>query len=316
MNPYLLAAIIILGVIALFFIVTFLITLVIFKKAFGRAKELPPNSVEIYKDYFTEMQKAVDWFEGLNPEKVSITSFDGLKLHADLLIKPNARATVILMHGYHGRAKYDFSLVLPFFYEKGFNILLPDQRAHGKSEGKYLTFGTFESVDCLYWAKYIASRFNGLPIDLHGVSMGGSTVMMTARFDDLPSEVKCITSDCGFTSPDAIISNVRKIMHLPFFPFQHYVRFLAKHVAKFDLCEVDTTKILCNNKLPLFLLHGEKDTFVPTEMSLLNNEISASENKRLLIIKDATHAMSYVLEPQTVEAAFYEFFDQVIPWNN
>ncbi len=313
MNPYLLTALIILGILLLFFAVCFVITFFIFKSAFGRAKELPPNSVEIYSAHLDNMQKAVDWFEGLNPEHLTIKSFDNLTLHADLAIHPEAKATVILMHGYHGRAKYDFSLVLEYFYNKKYNVLVPDQRAHGKSEGKYLTFGTFESVDCLFWAKYVANRFKGLPIDLHGVSMGGATVMMTARFEDLPKEVKCITSDCGFTSPDEIIANVRRIMHLPAFPFQYYVRFLAKKLAKFDLKEVNTKQILNKSKLPLFLLHGGADTFVPTKMTYENDSISASEFKRLLIIEDAGHALSYVKEPEKVKCAFDEFLDTVIP---
>lgn len=311
MTPFEIFLLVTACVLVLAFATCFLITILIFKKAFGRANKVPPNAEPIYQKYFEEMQKEVDWFENSKPEQVSITSHDGLKLCADLLMRENAKGTIILMHGYHGRAKYDFSLVLRFFYEYGFNVLLPDQRAHGKSEGKYLTFGDKESHDCYDWAKYIANRFKGLPIDLHGVSMGGATVTMATRFD-LPSEVKCICSDCGFTSADQIIANVRRIMKLPAFPFQYFVRFLAKHFAKFDMCEVNTVDILSKNKLPLLLIHGGADDFVPTYMSHENYQASASENKRIVIVEGSGHAMAYVDDRQTVTNAMIEFLNSVI----
>ena len=88
------------------------------------------------------------------------------------------------MHGYHGNPYTDFGPVLEKFKNLGYSLLLPYQRTHGKSEGKYLTFGVKESKDCLYWAKYIAKRFPNRSISLHGISMGGATVAMT-RFTDI-----------------------------------------------------------------------------------------------------------------------------------
>ena len=310
MNPYLLTALIILGVLLLFFAITFIFTYLVFKKSYGRSNKTPDVSAGIYAELKDKMQVAFNWFESMNPEKITITSFDGLNLYARLLVNPEVKATIILMHGWHGNSKYDFSLVLDFFYKKGLNVLLVDQRAHGESEGDYLTFGTKESVDCLYWAKYIANRFKNLPIDLHGISMGGATVMMTLRFEDLPKEVKCVTSDCCFTSPDKIVANVRKLMHLPSFPFQYYIRFISKHVAKFDMQEVDTTKILCNNRLPLLLIHGKADTFIPPEMSIENYNVSASVSKSILLVDDAGHGLSYVKDPKKVEDALEKFINK------
>ncbi len=303
--------VIIASVIVSLFLITFIITLIIFKKAFGRGKGSMAEGNELYKDYIAEMKEGGEYFLSLNPEHVYITSFDNLKLHALFYDHPNSKGTIILMHGYHGKGLCDFGPVFKPFIEKGYSILLPDQRAHGQSEGKYLTFGVFESEDCLYWARFIAEKFPNRPISLHGVSMGGATVCMASNLN-LPSEVKLIVDDCGYTSPYAIVSSVRKSMKLPRFPFQLYVGILTKVFAKFSLKQKDSAICVSQCKLPQLFIHGGSDRLIPVEMGKEIYSKSTAIDKRIAIEESADHALAYMKNKQKILIDINYFYDKYV----
>ena len=298
-------------VVAGLFLLTFIPTVIIFKKSFGRGKDPIIDNNPLYKDYIPQMNEGSNYFLSLNPEHLYIKSFDNLKLHAYFYEHPNAKGTIILMHGYHGKGLCDFGPVFKFFIEKGYSILLPDQRAHGESEGKYLTFGVFESEDCLAWAKLIAKKFPNRPISLHGVSMGGATVCMTSNLD-LPNEVKLIVDDCGYTSPKEIISSVRKNMKLPAFPFQLYVSFLTKTLAKFSLTQKDSAKCVSECKLPQLFIHGGSDELIPIEMGKQIFASSSAIDKRIAVEESAGHALAYMKNKEKISIDIDYFYDKYV----
>ncbi len=294
----------------LFIAVCFIFTYVIFKKAFGRSETSITENNPLYEKYIPMMKEGANYFFSLNPEEVCVTSYDNLKLYGLFYENPNSKGTVIFMHGYHGNPYTDFGPVLKKFKDLGYSLLLPYQRTHGKSEGKYITFGIKESKDCVVWAKYIAKRFPNRSIALHGISMGGATVAMASSQKDLPKEVKLITNDCGFTSPDAIISSVRKSMRLPFFPFQPIVRLYAKMFAKFSLTENCASKCYENSKIPALFIHGEEDDFVPYFMGVQNYEKSNSSDKLMISVKGAGHGLAYITEPDIVTKELTNFYNK------
>lgn len=107
---------------------------------------------------------------------------------------------VIAVHGYRGNAIRDFAGSARFYHDMGYNLLMIHDRAHGDSEGKWIGFGWKDKEDIRRWCEYLVDRAQGnTQIALLGVSMGGAAVMM-ASGDDLPSQVKCIIEDCGYSS--------------------------------------------------------------------------------------------------------------------
>ncbi len=294
---------------ALFMIVSFVLAYIIFKKAFRRSEKTASATNSIYKDYQDLMAEGADYFFSLNPEEVWITSHDNLKLCGMFYENPISRGTIIFMHGYHGNPTTDFGPVLKHFHDMGFSLLLPYQRSHGKSEGEYLTFGVKESKDCLAWANYVAGEYPGRSIALHGISMGGATVGMASCLD-LPKEVKLIANDCGFTSPDAIISSVRKTMKLPYFPFQLIVRLYAKVFAKFSLTENDASKCYEKSELPALFIHGEADDFVPYSMGDENYQKSKATYKTMVSVKNAGHGLAYIKDPERVTKELTDFYNK------
>jgi len=292
------------------------VTVFFFYFAHGRnfpdLASLVPQDNPVFQSYMELEARGRTWLETQETEQVSVTSYDGLQLQAVYAPAENAKACVILMHGYRSNGLRDFGGLLSFYGEKGYSVLLVDQRACGKSEGKYITYGVKERQDALTWAQYIHQRYDGqLPVILHGLSMGGATVMMAAELP-LPDSVVGIISDCGFTSPYEIMAHCsRSWFRLPPFPILDFFSLIAKPLVGIDYRDCDTRDILAESEYPLLLIHGGKDTFVPTRMSEEN--FSAAKNcKGLLIVDEATHALSYMEDPDAYEQAVSAFMDDVL----
>ena len=105
------------------------------------------------------------------------------------------------MHGYRAGGLTDFAGLYRFYHEQGYDLLVPFQRSHGPSEGKYICFGVKERYDCRDWAEYAVCRAGkDCNLYLSGISMGCATVLMAAGLP-LPSNVRAMIGDCAFTSP-------------------------------------------------------------------------------------------------------------------
>ena len=191
----------------------------------------------------------------------------------------------------------EFGLVLDFYHNYGLNILLPDQRAHGKSEGKVITFGVKESQDVATWIAWHNETQGDCPMILSGLSMGASTMLYLADAD-LPGNVKGIIADCGFTSPWEIISSVfRRVTHLPAAPSLWVAELLSRVFAGFSLRDMDTRKILKNNKLPVLIVHGTADGFVPCEMTRQGYAACTGE-KEMFLVEGAEHGLSFLVDSE------------------
>ena len=121
-------------------------------------------------------------------ENIFLPSYDGLRLHGRLLQQPGAKGTILLFHGYRSSWAIDFSIVLPYYFTLGYNLLAVDERAHGESEGTYITFGVRERHDVASWAAYAAMHFGPAhPLILDGLSMGAATVLLASDLELPPS---------------------------------------------------------------------------------------------------------------------------------
>ncbi len=273
-----------------------------------RTDEEYEQADSIWHDYGERMKEAQSWIRAHTAEHASITSFDGLKLSA-LYIPAGVekpKGTLIVFHGYHSLATVDFALEAKFLHDLGYRLLIPYQRSHGESEGKYITYGVKERFDCREWARYAEDRFGPEDIFLAGISMGSSTVLMAAGLD-LPESVRGILADCGFTSPWEIMKHVsRRDFKLPSFPLLHVLDLLARLQAGFSLKEADTRDALAKSVLPVLFFHGVEDDFVPLSMTQENFRACRGE-KELYIVKGAGHAQSFAADTAGCEEKIEEF---------
>ena len=202
-------------------------------------------------------------------ENIFLPSYDGLRLHGRLLQQPGAKGTILLFHGYRSSWVIDFSIVLPYYFTLGYNLLAVDERAHGESEGTYITFGVRERRDVVTWAQYAAMHFGPAhPLILDGLSMGAATVLLASDLE-LPASVRGIIADCGFSSPYEIMKSVFRAhcRWLPAGQFLALTDVFTRLFAGFSLKGASTLDAVAKTKLPILFIHGTGDTFVPCSMT-------------------------------------------------
>ena len=296
---------------------TVLYTAAMFKKCMGRAKDnIPTRDTKLVKEklapYADEIYAGVEWLQNGNTETVYTEAYDGIKLAALCLPAKNARATVILMHGFRSTPYWDFAGAVKKYSEMGLNLVLPYQRAHGKSEGKYITFGVKERRDVHSWIDWVKERFgDDEKIILDGISMGCATVLMASELG-YPDNVKGIIADCGYTSPYDIVSSVMKNnMHIPKYPFIWMYDAACRVFAGFSLKECSTTEAMKINTVPILFAHGEADDFVPYWMTKKNYDTCIAQ-KDLVSVPNAGHGMCYLIDKEQYEDAIDRFISSVL----
>lgn len=243
-------------------------------------------------------------------EAVSIEADDGTPLFGRYYHLKDGAPVEILFHGYRSSAFRDCSGGHALARKMGYNTLVVDQRAHGKSGGKIITFGVKERFDCLRWARYAAARFGAdTPIILSGLSMGAATVLMASELE-LPKNVVCILADSPYSSPSAIIEKVCRDLHYPVALCRPFLHLGAAVFGRFRLDACDAREAVRHTDIPILLIHGEADHFVPCEMT---NEIKAAGSGRIeaYTFPGAGHGLSYITDPRRYERIVFQFLDSI-----
>ncbi len=142
-------------------------------KAYAMVK--PTDS---WYDTITKVHHSLELIRQLPHEVLEITSHDNLNLKGIYYPgKKNSHVTVICVHGYTSHAEREWAYPGLFYLSLGYNVLIPYQRAHGLSQGKYLTFGALECRDMMLWVKKINELTPDDRIIIHGLSMGGGIAL-------------------------------------------------------------------------------------------------------------------------------------------
>ena len=273
-----------------------------------------PQSIETEVEVINKQKSKVDvenWLKEVNTEETTIVSEDGLNLWGKLYFQEEkSDKWVIIAHGYTSSHE-DVQPIALNFYNEGYNVLTPDMRAHGNSEGKYIGMGWLDRKDILLWIDYVLSLDSNSQIVLYGESMGGATVMMTSG-EDLPSNVKAIVEDCGYTSVQEMFeAQLYERFGLPPFPILNVAEIVTNIRAKYNFHEASALEQVKKSKTPILFTHGGNDTYVPTEMVYRLYEAANCE-KDILIIDGAGHGSAPDVDPITYYDKVFSFLDKYI----
>ncbi len=266
------------------------------------AKKIKHNNPHIelggeqYKDIVPKMKELIGAAEAEPFEWVEIrSSHDGTVLKGRYYKFSEGGPLNIFFHGYRGTSLRDGCGGFKMSKESGRNLLLVDQRANGLSGGNIIAFGVFERLDCLDWVNYAVSRFgSGLEIVLSGVSLGAATVLMASDVG-LPKNVRCIIADCGYSSPKEIICKVAAEGGYPVWLCWPLLKIACRLTAKLDLESSSAVRSVANTDIPILIIHGDDDRYVPCEMAHKIYDACKSE-KELLIVPGAPHAAAYIAD--------------------
>lgn len=259
-----------------------------------------------YDPYRPEMRRIYQQLTNRPCEFVSIRSMDGLTLSGRYYhVKDNAPLD-LCFHGYRSHPFTDFSGGAELSLAMEHNLLLVDQRAHGKSDGRTISFGILERQDVLCWARYAVERFGeDVQIILYGVSMGGATVLMASDLD-LPKNVKGIVADCPYVNPLDIILQVGRKTAFPQWLIRPFAILGAKIYGGFNLQETDALRAVMQTKIPVLIIHGEADTYVPCNMSAEAQHINPAMVSRHTF-PGAAHGISYLVDTARYQKLVKDF---------
>lgn len=271
---------------------------------------LIPQEEQYRKDQ-DALRECIAKLDQIPYQPVTIRSFDGRKLFGRYYQVQEGAPLQIQFHGYRGSALRDLCGGTPLAMKLGHNVLLVDQRSHGRSDGRTITFGVLERKDCLAWIEYAQERFGEqIPIVLTGVSMGAATVLMASDLE-LPPAVKAVVADCPYSDPRDIIARVAENMGLPGKPAATMCALGGVIYGGFRLSSSSAVASVQKSKLPVLLLHGEDDRFVPCEMSHKIFEACGGD-KQLETFPNAAHAMCYMEDPVRYETVVTEFLHKYV----
>ena len=272
-----------------------------------RKKQEACLSVTKYSDEENAViKRLIEEFREIPAEDVYIRSFDGLLLHGMYYHVADNAPLDIQLHGYNGNAFRDFCGGNKVSREAGRNSLVVEQRAHGLSQGETIPFGIRERRDCLSWVEYAIGRFGkDVKITLAGVSMGAATVLMAISLG-LPENVKAIIADCGYSSPKAIIRKVARDQGFVPWLVYPFIWLGGRIFGGFNLTEASAVSSVAESKIPVLIIHGEADNFVPCYMAREIYDACRSE-KELLTVPGAGHGLSYLIDSQLYEETVNDF---------
>ena len=264
------------------------------------------------------MPGSTAWYDSLKAQGILkdtwTTSYEGHKLHACYVPAAdpaNAKGTAIVVHGYGDNHFVFLYLVRMYRDEFNYNVLFPDLQYHGYSEGEEIQMGWKDRLDIEKWIPIAHELFNDDFMVLHGVSMGGATVMMTSG-DPLPEYVKCIVEDCGYSSVIVQFNNNRK-QSFGFIPpdVLQSASLVTKKRHGWGFWEASSVKQLEKSTVPILFIHGDADDFVPFDNLMVNYNAKKTGYKDIYVCHGAVHANSFQKDPALYKARVQSFLETV-----
>ncbi len=303
------------GSIIFFFIVLYIIYYLVFRR--NRLTLLDDRTLPEGEQYEPHNEVILKSIEKMLPEpyeEITVTSYDGLKLYGKYYNMFEDAPVVLFFHGYRSCSIRDGNGLFLLCKKCGYNIFMIDMRAHGKSEGKTMTFGVRERYDVLSWVNYVVERCGRrVQIVLAGISMGAATVLMASNLG-LSTNVKGIMADCPYSAPKDILKCVMKSLKLPTGVMYPLAKWSGKVYGRMDIEEITAKEAVADSRVPILFIHGDDDRFVPCSMSQECYDACKSE-KRIVFVKDAGHGISYCVDAKLYEKEVLAFMKKVLKTN-
>lgn len=197
----------------------------------------------------------------------------------------------------------------PMFLAQGYDVLVPDSRAHGASGGAFVTYGLLEKYDVIAWTNWMKGaqcrKIYGL-----GESLGGSILIQTAGLDPV---FAAIVAECPYADLREIaVYRVRQLLPMPALiaaPLAALAvangMLYANFADGFDFSEVNPLASIAHASTPILLIHGLNDSRTPPSHSL--KLAAANPRDPVWLVPNTGHTQASVTEPE-------EFRRRVLGW--
>ena len=246
--------------------------------------------------------------EKYNKQEVEIVSKFGYKLYGWFFECENSLKTVVICHGITcniiGSLKY-----MELFRRRGYNVLVYDHRNHGRSGGKYTTFGHYEKQDLKSWVDWIYERYgNTAKVGTLGESLGAIVALQNTAIDD---RLSFCVADCSASDLISLLKYRLKVeYHLPAFPLLQVSSFLSWLITGMSYYKVSPIQAIKTVNTPIFFVHGSEDTYIPTKMSKEMYEVKKGP-KKIYIAEGAGHATSLITDSAEYDRQLDDFLNMI-----
>jgi fermentation-respiration switch protein FrsA (DUF1100 family) len=279
----------------------------------NEGKNLESSWEYMFKNY-PELKTWKDSLQQANALKDTfIYAPDQARLHAYYVAAPTPTSkTAVIVHGYTDNAIR--MMMIGYLYNKnlGYNILLPDLRYSGLSDGDAFQMGWLDRKDVMLWMD-VANQIYGdsTQMVVHGISMGGATTMMISG-ETQPDYVKCFVDDCGYTSVwDQFSKELKEDFGIPAFPLLYTSSWLCDWTKGWNFTEASSLEQVKKCSLPMLFIHGEKDDYVQTWM--VHELYKAKPQPKVIwVVPGADHATSYKLNKEEYTQKVKQFTEKYI----
>ena len=269
----------------------------------------------IYTDDITENTRLASaetktWLAENPPNTETLVNEEGFRLVAAIFRQPDRQEHrwAVLLHGYTGWKEEMYHYAV-HYWNHGYNILCPDMRCQGASEGDFIGMGYTDSYDNLLWLGVILKHDPDARIVLHGESMGASCALMMSGMEELPENVVCVVADCGYTDVRSIFrKQLKDWTSLPDIGITTASRLCLLARGGYDINRASALEAVGRSSVPTLIIHGMEDRFVPPVMSSRIYEACASE-KELLQVPGAGHAQSSYKDPEKYYRTVFAFIE-------
>ena len=258
-----------------------------------------------------EDKKTAKWLKKVELEKVTLVSDDKKIMVARKVVQKTENDNwVVILHGLNGSME-DIYDIARNYYTKDYNVLMPDLRASGESEGSFYGMGWLDRIDIINWVDVILQDNPSAKVVVHGIDMGADAALMLSG-EAIKSSIKVVIAEGAYTSGwEAMKKEYEKRYDLPVFPILNMINPVMKIVAGYSLKEADAVKQVEQAKVPILLIYGTKDSYTNEEMANKLNQAIVSAHEQLMI-EEGTHGDCRYVNPEQYYNTTFKFIENYV----
>lgn len=259
----------------------------------------------------SEEKNVREWLKSVKREKISLVADDESILMArKIVLKADSNNWAVVLHGYNGSMEDIYDIAMHYTKE-GYNVLMPDLRANGESEGAFFGMGWTDRLDLINWMDVILEENPSAQIVIHGVDVGADTALMLSG-EPLKSSVKAIVAEGAYTSAwDVVKMEYEARYDWPTFPIVNMMNPVTKIWGGYSLKEADAVKQVQKTRVPILLIHGLKDTYATDDMTKKLDKAIASSHE-VLEIATGSHGDCRYADPDVYYNKTFEFIGNYV----
>ena len=247
------------------------------------------ESSAVTENKLTEKENVKEWLKEVTREKLNMEADDEKILVARKIVTDeNSKRWVVLLHGFGGSME-DMYDVAMHYAKEGYNVLLPDLRANGESEGSMIGMGWLDRLDVINWIDVLLKDYPDAEIVIHGVDMGADTALMLAG-EPVKSSIKAIVAEGAYDNAWTVVKEEYKVRHedWPTFPILNMINPVLKVWGGYSLKEADAVKQVKQTDIPILYIQGDGDTYATADMTKALDQATASTHE-VFTITNAIH---------------------------